>query len=153
MPETLEQFYHECPMLLSYRSVLNEVVSSLVTEIRNDVSPHGVALEGEEPIAAYDWHVVDAYGKTPEEVAEISRAARSRTAPHQRLRIGLRLGYDPPDQPHAIASAQRCRQCVAAAAENGADAIFYYNYSESPRRYLSWIKPALKGFVRSEFGS
>jgi hypothetical protein len=149
MPITMEQFCNECPILPIYRTVLERIVSSLVTEIHDDVASHGVALEGIEPIAAYDWQVLGAYGKTPEHVAELTRAGRSHAAAHQRLRVGFRLGFDPPDEPHAISSAKRCRECIQAAAENGADAIYFYNYSESPRTYLSWIKPSIKGLFGS----
>ncbi len=147
MPETMEQFCGEQPLLPAYRAVLDGIVTSLVTEIQTEMKPFGVELEGVEPIAAYDWKIVGAYGKTPDEISELTTAARRSAADHQRVRVGLRLGFDPPDQPHAIASAQRCRECVQAAADNGAEGVFFYNYSESPRTYLSWIKPSLEGLI------
>jgi hypothetical protein len=147
MPETMEQICSEHPLLPAHRSTLDRVVASLVTETRGDAAPFGVALEGVEPIAAYDWRVVGAYGKKPEEVDELTSRYRRSAADHQRVRVGLRLGFDPPERPQAIASARRCRECVQAAAENGADGIFFYNYSESPRTYLSWIKPTLEGIL------
>lgn len=149
LPETIEQFHEEQPGLRAYRAVLDGVVASLIADIHGDLTPLGVALEGVEPVAAYDWQVVGAYGRTPADVAELTAAARLRAAEHQRLRVGFRLGQDPPDSPHAIADAQRCRACVTAAVEQGAEGVFFYNYSESPRTYLRWIKPALQGFLGS----
>lgn len=149
MPETMEQFCGEQPLLPAYRAVLDGIVASLVTEIRGDAAPFDVALEGVEPIEAYDWRVVGAYGKTPDEVAELTSVCRRSAADHQRVRVGFRLGFDPPDQPQAIASEPRCRECVQAAVENGAEGVFFYNYSESPRTYLSWIKPSLEGLFES----
>lgn len=98
MAETIEQFSNEHPLLPVYRAALDTVVASLIEEIHADVAPFGVALEGVEPVAAYDWQVAGAYGKTAQEVGQLTSAARRRAAGQQRLRIGLRLGQDLPGQ-------------------------------------------------------
>ena len=146
-PETMEQFLAEHPPLADYLAVLDNRVASLIGEIREDIGPAGVRLEGVEKVPAYDVKIIAAYGKSPDEVAGLTRTARGEIEPHQQLRVGFRLGFDPPGEPHAIDCAQKARQCVSAAAAEGADAVFFYNYSESPRTYLSWIKPAIAGMI------
>lgn len=148
-PETIEQFLDTCPTLADYLAVLDEQVASLLGEVKEDLRSTGVQLEGVGQMAAYDVVLAGAYGKRPDEVAHLTREARQRTIAGQRLRIGFRLGVDVPDQPHVTCSAQCVRDCVDAAEENGADAVWFFNYSESPREYLNWIKPALAGRMKS----
>ncbi len=145
LPRTMEQFVERCPALVDYLAVLDARVTSLVTEIKDDLRPLDVELEGVEPIAAYDTRVVGAYGRTPQEIARLTSEAKSKAAPHQRIRVGFRLGGDPPGQKPAIGNPEKARQCVRAAEENGADSIFFYNYSESPLVCLSWIRHAVSG--------
>jgi hypothetical protein len=148
LPETLEQFRQAHPPLAEYLALQDRQVASLIAEIKQDVRPSGALLEGVEEVPAYDVKVVGAYGKAPDEVAAVTRQARERKAPHQELRVGLRLGFDPPEAAYAISSPERARDCVRAAAESGADSVFFYNYSESPRSYLEFIGPALEGVLR-----
>jgi hypothetical protein len=147
LPETMQQFMEACPALPEYLALQDRQVASLIAEIREDVRPFGTLLEGVENTAAYDVKLVGAYGKAPEEVAAIARQARDGKAPHQEVRVGLRLGFDPPESPGAIRSAAGARACARAAAENGADRLFFYNYSESPQGYLDFIRPALEGLI------
>jgi hypothetical protein len=142
-PENMEQFCNQVPQLRAYLRVLDQVVASLVTDVHEDIAPYGVALEGYENLASYDWLLVDAYGQTPDEVAASTSAARKSASARQRLRTGLRLGFDPPEAEHAINSVERCQNCVQAAVDQGADGVYFFNYSEAPSTYLSWIKPAL----------
>ena len=133
--------------LADYLNLLDGQVASLVAEIKEDIRSSGVRLEGVEPIPAYDVILVGAYGKTPEEVARVTRQARQRALPHQQLRVGFRLGAGPAGELEGIADAEQARECVRAAKDHGADAVFFYNYSESPRTYLNWIRPAIAGMV------
>ena len=146
-PETMEQFLDEHPALAEYLGVLNGQAASLIAEIKDDLRPLGVELEGAEQVPDYDVILVGAYGQRPEEVAHLTAQARERAASHQRLRVGFRLGSGPSGELQGIASAAQARQCVQAASEHGADAVFFYNYGESPRTCLSWIKPAIAGIV------
>ena len=142
-PETMEQFIAANPALADYTAVLNERVSSLVAEVKSDLRPFNVELEGVENCEAYDVRVVGAYGRRPEEVARLTREAKSQLAPHQRLRVGFRLGGDPPGAEPVIGGPEQARECVQAALENGATDIFFYNYSESPQKSLNWIRHAI----------
>lgn len=148
-PETIEQFLDGCPALADYLTLLDEQVTSLLGEVKEDLRSTGVELEGVGPMEAYDVVLAGVYGKNPAEIARLTRDAKQRVRPGQRLRVGLRLGVDVPDQPHVTATAQAVRECVQAAEENGADALWFFNYSESPREYLNWIKPALAGRIAS----
>ena len=149
LPETIEQYLDAHPVLAEYRAVLDGQVASLVAEIKEDLRETGVLLEGVEDIPAYDVTVVGAYGQPPDEVARLTRDARQRSRPHQQVRVGFRLGGDPPGCTPAIGSSQQARQCVEAAAGHGADSVLFYNYSESPEVCLSWIKPAIAGMIDS----
>jgi len=147
LPETMAQFLAEHPTLADYLAVLDAEVASLITEISEDTRPSGVRLEGVEYVPAYDVILTGAYGKDPDEVARLTSQARERIASHQQLRVGFRLGLGPSGESKGVANAEQVRQCVQAAAEHGADAVFFYNYSESPQTYLGWIKPAIEGMV------
>ena len=137
-PQTMKQFLDKHPATADYLAVLDDQASTLIAEIKNDLRPFGVELEGVEQIAAYDVQVIGAYGKKPEEVARMTREAKTQLAPHQRIRVGFRLGGDLPNGP------EQARECVQAAVENGADSVFFYNYSESSRNSLSWIRHAIE---------
>jgi hypothetical protein len=147
LPQTIEEFREEQPDLEKYLAVLDEHVRMLIGEIWEDLRPLEVELEGVEGSPAYDVKVIGAYGKDAEEVAQLTREARERCSPNQRLRVGFCLGQSPGDGAMPIDCPERARDCVQAADENGADAIFFYNYSESPREHLSWIKPAIEGLI------
>jgi hypothetical protein len=149
MPETYVQFLDAHPTLADYMAVLDEQVASLLGEVKEDIRSSGVELEGVGQMSAYDVVMVGAYGRQPEEVAQRTREARQQAEPRQRIRVGICLGVsiETPGHPPAITSAQRLRECVLAAEENGADGLWFFNYSEAPRQYLNWIKPALAGMI------
>lgn len=146
-PETIDQFLDMCPVLADYLALLDEQVASLLSEVKEDLRSTGVELEGVGQMPAYDVVLVGGYGRQPDEIAQLTRDARQRTIPGQRLRVGIRLGVDFPSQTQVVTSPQLAGDCVQAAIENGADAVWFFNYSESPREYLNWIKPALAGRV------
>jgi hypothetical protein len=149
MPETIEQFQDAHPTLADYLAIMQEQVASLLSEVKEDIRPSGVELEGVGDFSAYDVVLIGGYGREPDEIARRTREARQRVEPRQRIRVGLRLGMDPPERPayQVITSPQRARECVSAALENGADSVWFFNYSESPKPYLNWIKPALAGMI------
>lgn len=145
LPTTREQFLDARPDLADYEAVLRQQVTSLIAQVRDDIAGTGVLLEGCERADAYAVHLAFAYGKTPDEVAQITAAAKARKTPAQRLRIGFRLGFDAPESPRALTDAGRIRASVEAARDQGADSVWFYNYSESPRGYLDLLRPALAG--------
>ncbi len=147
MPENYTQFLDAHPMLADYLAVLDEQVASLLSEVKEDLRTSGVQLEGMSSFSAYDMVLDAAYGKSPEEIARQTREARQKVAPYQKLRIGIRLGGDYPNQASAITSPERLRECIQAADENGADAVWFFNYSEPPRSHLNWIKTAMAGII------
>lgn len=149
VPETIEQFYNENTELPRYLALLDSAVNSLIEELHQETSRAGVQLEGVELIDAYDWIVLGAYGKTPHEIENLTKAHRYSISPEQDLRVGVRLGFDAPGLPGTIDSSERCRDCISAACENGASGVYFYNYSESPMASLRWISQALDGVIAS----
>jgi len=147
LPETMEQFLSDHVALGDYLALLDGQVASLIAEIKDDLRGSGVRLEGVEQVPAYDTILVGAYGKGPDEVARLTRQARQRALSHQQLRVGFRLGLGPTGESEGVAGSEELRDCVQAATEHGAEAVFFYNYSESPRTYLSWIEPAIAGMI------
>ncbi len=150
LPETMEQFQAKHPELADYLAVLDDQVATLISEIGEGLRPSGTELEGVENIPTYDVKVIGVYGKAADEVARLTREAREHCSAGQRLRVGFCLGQSPADGAMPIDGPEQARQCVQAAAENGADAVFFYNYSESAREHLRWIKPAIEGLISSD---
>jgi hypothetical protein len=102
-----------------------------------------VQIEGFEPYCFYDWLLADGLGRSPDEVAAITTSARDRASSNQRVRVGFKLAPDPLNPSKGIVSEENCRDCVRAALCNGADGVFFFNYSEVSRANLNWVKLAL----------
>jgi hypothetical protein len=51
--------------------------------------------------------------------------------------MGVRLGLN------SVADEHELTEIVHAIQEGGGDGVMFYNYSESPKTALHWIKPAL----------
>lgn len=57
--------------------------------------------------------------------------------------VGIRLGFNPPGIA-AVYSQAQLEGCVAALEEHGGQGVMFYNLAEAPRRYVDWIRPALR---------
>ena len=143
LPETLEQFRTEVPELVDLEAYYRSTEEQFLIELRPEAESRGVKLEGVGQSSSLDVIMAGAWGKTPEGVAEITRGAKSSLKPGQELLVTIRLGFNGPDMGTPILDEQQMCEVTRAVADNGADGIVYYNYSESPRRLVEWIKPAL----------
>ncbi len=143
-PETLSQVLERVPGLPAFRGFRHEVEASLIGEIREAMrpSPAQLFLLGSFDSAVAE-HVeafnIGVYGQRPAEVLESTRAAKTGMGPGHALYMGVRLGLS------SVADAAELRDTVQAIREGGGQGVMFYNYSESPRRALNWIKPALSG--------
>ena len=104
------------------------------------------------PDPSFDTVMAGAYGEPPDRVATLTAAAHAAKLDHQQLSVFIRLGYNGTDPGLGTAIRTESDMCAVtqSAADNGADQIVYYNYSEAPQRSSDWIKPALQhvGFTR-----
>ncbi|MCE7987070.1 MAG: gfo/Idh/MocA family oxidoreductase [Caldilinea sp. CFX5] len=141
-PATLGEFEDALPVVAAYRACLQQQTVQLGGLIRAVTAPAGVQLVGGDPTAC-DWRLAGAYGKTPGEIATLARTAKAAAQPHQKVMVGIRLGFNPPTV-GAIHSESQLVRSVCAAAEGGATGVYFYNLAESPLHTLNWIAPALR---------
>jgi hypothetical protein len=138
----MEQALEHLPGAIEYSQMRREVEETLVAEIRAAMKPSPTQLHllsGYNPRLSNvaDAFSVTVYGKNPRQVAELVQAARDATPTTHQLHAAARLGMGLP------ASQSELEEIVQAAQQGGADLLLFYNYSESPRTMLDWIKPAL----------
>lgn len=145
LPETVEQFIAKVPVLADLRAYYRRAEESLLAELKEEAGPRGVKLQGVGRSPSLDVVTVGTYGEPAHRVAELTRAAKASLLPHQELVVAVRIGFDGPGMGTALLSEEQTSEVTLAVADNGADGIAYYNYSEAPRRSIEWIKPALRG--------
>ena len=145
LPETIEQFRAEVPALVDLQAYYRRAEEVLLVELREEVEPRGVKLQGAGSSPSLDVVVAGAYGEPSDRVAELTRGAKASLLPHQQLSLALRIGFNSPGMGAPLLSEEQTRDATRVVADNGADGIAYYNYSEAPRRSIEWIKPALRG--------
>ena len=135
----------EVPALADLRAYYRRAEESLLAELKKEAEPRGVKLQGVGCSPSLDVVAVGTYGQPAHRVAELTRAAKASLLPYQELVVAVRIGFDGPGMGTALLSEEQTREVTLAVADNGADGIAYYNYSEAPRRSIEWIKPALRG--------
>lgn len=145
LPETLEKFRSEVPALTDLEAYYRRSEELFLAELRPEAKPRGVKLEGVGQSPSLDVVVAAAWGSPPDRVAEITREAKASLGPGQELLVMIQLGFNGPGTGTPILNDAQMCEVTRAVADNGADGIGYYNYSESPRRSIEWIKPALRG--------
>lgn len=151
LPRTIEEFTAAAPALPEYLRVLEEAETSLLAELKQIALSRRVRLEGVGNSPDWDTVLVGAYGETPDRVAAITRDSLSKLHPNQELMVLIRIGFNGPGMGSPLLSAEDTCAVVQAAAENGAHAVGFYNYSEATLKSVQWIKPALAsvGFGRA----
>ena len=77
------------------------------------------------------------YGQKPAQVLTSTQSAKKGLSEHHQLYMGVRLGLN------SVADEGELTDIVRAVREGGGDGVMFYNYSESPKTALDWIKPAL----------
>ena len=144
LPQTIDDFRRAVPGLADLEAHYHRAEDALLGVLKQTVAGHGVKLIAGPGNAAIDIVMAGAYGEPVDRTKQIVQEAKGRLLPGQELALGLRMGFNSPGMGTAIGSAGHMSQYVKALDEAGADAIFFYNYSESPRRPIEWIKPALR---------
>jgi hypothetical protein len=143
LPAERAEFALLAPDLEPYEGYLREVEHALLAELAAITRPRKVRLDCAGRAPVLDGILEGAYGDTPEIVAQKTRAARAQIRPEQELTMAIRIGFNGPGMGSPLLSAQTTGEVVVAVAEGGADGVAFYNYSESPRRSIDWLKPAL----------
>ena len=138
-------------MLIEFETVRRNIVSSLCEEIKNKLSSSSKSklflLEKFDPEVArfVDAFFISVYGKNATEAYEIVFNEKKLINSQSNLYAGVNLGFNSIFGPGELAD---ITNSVISA---GADGVNYYNYSESPRRALNWLKPAIDS-LKNNFG-
>ena len=144
LPQTIDEFRRSVPALPDLEAHYRRAEDALLDVLKQAAKEHGVKLIGGPGNNAIDIVLSGAYGQTVDRTGQIVQEAKGRLLPGQELALGLRMGFNSPGMGTAISSAQHMSEYVSAVDAAGADAIFFYNYSESPPQPIEWIKPALR---------
>lgn len=143
LPSSLRELYSEIPLLIEFEMVRKNIVSSLCEEIRNNL-PLGsksklFLLEKFDPEVAkfVDAFFVSVYGKNATEAYQIVSNEKKLIKETSNLYAGVNLGFN------SVFGPGELEDITNSVISAGADGVNYYNYSESPRRALDWIKPAI----------
>jgi hypothetical protein len=141
-PETMEQVADGLPELTAYLAFRQQVEDTLLHEIRAALRPSSAQLyllgSPNPRIAdAVDVFNSGIYGQKPAQARVSTQAARQGLSERHALYMGIRLGLN------SVADERELADTVRTVREAGGDGVMFYNYSESPRTALNWIKPAL----------
>lgn len=141
-PRTLAEVEESCPELTAFLAFRAEVENSLLDEIKAAIAPTGAELwhfggPSERIAETVDVYHGSVYGQKADAVLAATRDLKARIEPRHRLHMGVRLGLN------SVRDADELTDILTAIRDGGADGVMLYNYSESPRRTLDWIKPAL----------
>jgi hypothetical protein len=141
-PETLAQVADSLPELQPYLAFRKEIEDTLIHEIRAALRPSTAQLYllgGPNPQIADAVDVFNSgvYGQKPASVLTSTQTARKGLSERHALYMGVRLGLN------SVADEHELTEIVHAIQEGGGDGVMFYNYSESPKTALHWIKPAL----------
>ena len=143
LPATEEEFSECCPEVIAYEDYRDRAVREFLAELKAIASPAGIELDGPAD-PSIDIVLVGGYGMAPHAVAEIVRTAKARALPGQKVMGLFRLGFNSPGFGTYIGSEDEMANQIQAVADNGADAVAFYNYSEAPVRSLDWIGPSVE---------
>ena len=144
LPANLDEFRSLVPALADLEAYYDRAEEAFLAELRQEAEPCGVKLEGVGHSPSLDLIMAGAFGASPERVADITCEAKAALLSGQELLVAIRMGFTGPGMGTPILSEEEMCRMTRAVSENGADGIVYYNYSESPRRCVEWIRPALR---------
>lgn len=144
-PETMEQAIETIPKLTDLLTLRQEIEDTLILEIKDAMQPSGALLmhfgRNNPRIApAIDAFNRSVYGQKAAQVYNATESAKQGLAANHALYMGIRLGLN------SVADATELTDIVQAVREGGGDGVMFYNYSESPKTTLDWIKPTLEHF-------
>lgn len=128
-PKDWDEAEIQIPGLTAYRDSMRQTDELLVQECSEAMSP-AICLD----LTAQS---IGAYGQDANFIRQKVKTAKS-SSPSQPIWVASQLGAE------AIPSQEFLAGLVAAAREEGAEGMVFYNYSESPRRVLEWLQASLK---------
>lgn len=146
-PKSMAEMEGSVPDLKAYNLFRKQLANSLVMEIKQE-SLRGTSCKlflqsgyQKELAEVVDGFASGVYGKLPDEVLKIVGQGRARIPADWpgEFPCFVRLGMGVP------ASQQQLREIVRALKQGGSTGPIFYNYSESPRKMLGWVKGALEG--------
>jgi hypothetical protein len=145
-PQTMDEMEAKSPTLKAYNQFRQTLADSLIVEIKQEaLKGTACRLMMQNPYRKEIAQVCDgfatwAYGEPPARVLEIVRrdSAKSPEDWQGEFPCYIRLGMGIPS------SKEQLREIVLAVKQGGSTGPIFYNYSESPRKMLGWIKSALK---------
>jgi hypothetical protein len=146
-PRTIEELEAKSPDLKAYNQFRKRLADSLIVEIKQEsLKGTHCRLMMQGAYQAEIAHVCDgfatwAYGQPAAKVLEIVKRDKAKNPSEWQGEFPcyIRLGMGIP------ASEAQLREIVLAVNEGGSTGPIFYNYSESPRRMLEWIRSALAG--------
>lgn len=141
-PATMAQVMESVPELNSFLSFRQQVEDTMIQEIKAAMKPSSAQLfllGGPNPQIdpVVDVYNSGVYGQKPAQVLTSTHAAKEGLSEKHPLYIGVRLGLN------SVTDAGELTEIVQAIQEGGGIGVMFYNYSESPKTTLNWIKPAL----------
>jgi hypothetical protein len=141
-PETMAQVIESLPVLQPFLGFRQQVEDTLIQEIKAAMKPSSAQLfllGGPNPQIADAVDVFNSgvYGQKPAQVLASTQAAKKGLSERHALYMGVRLGLN------SVADERELTDIVRAIKAGGGDGVMFYNYSESPKTALNWIKPAL----------
>jgi hypothetical protein len=142
-PESLLEIVERFPQIGAFMTFRQKVEDSLIQEIKSAISEFGTLLyhfgaPNVEIASAVDVYNGSVYGQKAGVVrSETERWKRIIDERHH-LYMGVRLGLN------SVRDAGELTEIVAAIRNGGGDGVMFYNYSESPRSALNWIKTSLE---------
>jgi hypothetical protein len=141
-PKILAEIEDQCPDLTAFLSFRQGIEDSLLQEIKAAIRTFSTQL----------WHfgashpqiadVVDVYhgsvyGQKADGVLASTQRLRQQIPEQHGLYMGVRLGLN------SVRDAMELTKILYAIRDGGGDGVMFYNYSESPKNALNWIKSAL----------
>ena len=148
LPSSMEELYSEIPLLREFEMVRRNIVSTLSKHIRNNLPKDSKSklfmLEKFDPEVAksVDAFYISVYGKNATEAYEIVSNEKKLIKDKSNLYAGINLGFN------SIFGSGELSDITNSVFSAGAYGVNYYNYSESPRRALNWIKPAINSLKK-----
>lgn len=143
LPSTMSQFLEKNPELEKFRAYREEVVDSLIKNIKKDLNSTSntklFLLSGyrESLMGVADAYTYSAYGKGPDEILRTVEEQRQKMPAGEVLHVGISLGFG------RIKNGEELQQIIRTIKIGGGDGVLFYNYSEAPITELRWIKSAL----------
>tara|TARA_A100001037_G_scaffold306712_1_gene354462 strand:- start:71686 stop:72867 length:1182 start_codon:yes stop_codon:yes gene_type:complete len=143
LPDSVEDLFSEIPLLVEFEKIRKNTVATLCEQIRNQLPKNSSTklfmLEKFDPDVSkfVDAFYISVYGKSFSEAYNIVANEKKSIPENSRLFAGISLGFN------SFFNSKELIDVTNSVIDAGAYGVNYYNYSESPKRVLDWLKPAI----------